>query len=88
MGSPNITMYDRKLLKERNYVIYSTYSTLKLSLLNRCSARTKCGRDKQTHNLQDLEKCYLEVKDKFVKWNDEREEKLVLLEVKVIFLLE
>ena len=27
----------------------------------------------------------MEVKDKFVKWNDEREEKLVLLEFKVTF---
>ena len=30
----------------------------------------------------------MEVKDKFMKWNDEREEKLLLLEFKVIFLLE
>ena len=59
-----------------------------ITLITRCSSRTKCGKDKQSHNLLDLEKCYLEVKDKFVKWNDEREEKLVLLEFKVTFFLE
>jgi hypothetical protein len=48
----------------------------------RCSSRKKCQKDKQ-HNLIDLEKHFMKVKEQFIKWNDAREEKLLLLEFKV-----